>query len=84
MTKQTIKRVIDYIAFIAVLVAAMLVLIGKLIPSVTDLFLLIAGIVCFLVCVLAGGYYAISRRNGVYISLLVLAAIIGGIAIFVL
>ena len=75
MTKQTIKRIINFSAFIAVLAATVLVLIGKIIPSIQNVMFLIAGILCFAVCVFAGGFYAFSRRNGVYISLLVISVI---------
>ncbi len=83
MTKQTIKRLIDFIGFVAVIGAAILVLLAKLIPSASNIILLIAGIICFFVCVLSGTYYALTKRNGVYIAL-VCIAVIGAVVAFIL
>ena len=83
MTKQTIKRIINFVAFIAVIASSALVLIAKLIPAITDVLLMIAGVICFLVCVFAGGYFAFSRRNGVYIALLVMSILIAGVALII-
>lgn len=84
MTKQTIKRVINFAAFIAVLASTVLILIGKLLPSIQDVMFLIAGILCFAVCVFAGGFYAFSRRNGAYIALLVISIIVAIVAMIIL
>jgi hypothetical protein len=81
MTKQTIKRIINFSAFIAVLAATILVLVGKLVPSIQDILFMIAGILCFVVCVFAGGFYAVSKRNGVYIALLIVSVGIAIVAI---
>ena len=84
MTKQTIKRIINFSAFIAVLAATVLVLVGKLIPSIQSILFWIAGSLCFLVCVFAGGFYAFSRRNGVYIALLVISVIVAIVTVIIL
>ncbi len=83
MTKQTIKRIINFVAFVAVVASSALVLIAKLIPSITDVLLMIAGVLCFLVCVFAGGYFALSRRNGIYIALLVMSVLIAVLAFII-
>ena len=84
MTKQTIKRIINFSAYIAVVVAAALVILSKFIPNIQNALLWVAGVTCFAVCVFAGGYYAISRRNGAYISLFVLSIIAAIVAVVVL
>lgn len=84
MTKQTIKRIINFAAFIAVILTAVLVLIGKFFPNIQNILFWIAAVTCFCVCVFAGGYYALSRRNGVYISLFVFSIVAAIVALIVL
>lgn len=84
MTKQTIKKIINFSAFIAVIAATVLVLVGKLLPSIQSIMFWTAGISCFLVCVFAGGFYAFSRRNGIYIALLVISTIVAIVVVIVL
>lgn len=75
MTKQRIKRIIDFIAFSSVVLVTVLVLIGKLIPSFASVMFYASGAVAFLNVILSGGYYAFARRNGVYITLYFVAII---------
>lgn len=83
MTKQRIKRIIDFIGFVAVLVTAVLVLVGKLVPQITTIMYYVSWAIAFLVAALCGGYYAISRRNGIFITLYV-AAMLAIIVIFII
>lgn len=83
MTKQTLKRLIFCISYFAVIIAAVLVILAKLIPTASDIITLIAGIVCFATCILSAGYYAASRRSAAYFVLLCFT-VIGAIAVYIL
>ncbi len=83
MSKQTIKRIINCTAFYAVIAVSVLVLLGKLIPVAENALFLTAGILAFCVCVFAGGYYAFSKRNAVYISLFIVC-VVGSVVCFII
>ena len=84
MTRQSIKRLINFVAFIVVVATTALVLVGKLIPSIADVMFMIAGILCFLVCLFAGGFFAFTRRNSMYLSIFIVCVLIVIISLIVL
>ena len=74
--KWEFRKFINFIAFFAMIFAAISYTVGRFIPAAAAFLLPIANFLAFAVATVSAFYYARSKRNAVWIILWVLATVV--------